>query len=332
LPGVEGQMLDFEETIRFLRENALTNMISQSGMLMMEQVSPQIIDLNSTLSDIEVVTSQAFSLSAYDPITDETFHWSVSNKMKKRWVTVDHETFQVTLSLTQENLEPLIASWETDLGDGRFLSDLPAWADVVDMWQDGQEIHATVHHSPTSYLVAPGENLVSISSKVGIPMWYILEANPRLTYSNLQTGMNLKIPSRNILMPLPVVPDKRIIVDISEQQMQVFENGIVIHTFPASTGVADSPTMTGIFQIQTHEINAFASNWDLYMPHFMGIYEAWPGFMNGIHGLPLLANGHRLWASTLGSPASYGCIILDLEAAESIYEWAEDGVVVEITH
>ena len=163
-------------------------------------------------------------------------------------------------------------------------------------------------------------------------MWYILEANPGLTYSNLQTGMNLKIPSRNILMPLPVAPDKRIIVDISEQQMQVFENGIVIHTYPVSTGVADSPTMTGIFQIQTHEINAFASNWDLYMPHFMGIYEAWPGFTNGIHGLPLLANGHRLWASTLGSPASYGCIILDIEAAESIYEWAEDGVVVEIIH
>ena len=81
-----------------------------------------------------MVTSQAFSLSAYDPITDETFHWSVSNSMKKSWLTVDHETFQVTLSLTQENLEPLFASWETDLGNGRFLSELPAWADLVDMW------------------------------------------------------------------------------------------------------------------------------------------------------------------------------------------------------
>jgi hypothetical protein len=89
--------------------------------------------------------------------------------------------------------------------------------------------------------------------------------------------------------------------------------------------------MTGVFQIQTHEINAYASNWDLYMPHFMGIYEAWPGFMNGIHGLPLLSNGQRLWASTLGSPASYGCIILDLGAAEDLFYWADPGVVVEIT-
>ena len=52
--------------------------------------------------------------------------------------------------------------------------------------------------------------------------------------------------------------------------------------------------------------------------------------MNGIHGLPLLSNGHRLWASNLGTPASYGCIILDLDEAEELYYWADEGVVVEI--
>jgi lipoprotein-anchoring transpeptidase ErfK/SrfK len=66
------------------------------------------------------------------------------------------------------------------------------------------------------------------------------------------------------------------------------------------------------------------------MPHFLGIYEAWPGFMNGIHGLPTLSNGVRLWESILGRPASFGCIILDLQAAQDLYFWAEDGVVVEI--
>jgi lipoprotein-anchoring transpeptidase ErfK/SrfK len=126
------------------------------------------------------------------------------------------------------------------------------------------------------------------------------------------------------------VENKRIVVDISEQSMTVYEDGEIRNTYIVSTGVSNSPTMAGIFQVQTHELNAYASNWDLYMPHFMGIYEAWPGFMNGIHGLPLLSSGQRLWASTLGSPASYGCIILDLAAAEDLYTWAEAGVVVEI--
>jgi lipoprotein-anchoring transpeptidase ErfK/SrfK len=44
----------------------------------------------------------------------------------------------------------------------------------------------------------------------------------------------------------------------------------------------------------------------------------------------MLSNGVRLWESVLGSPASYGCVVLDLEAAEHLFTWAEDGVVVEI--
>ena len=63
---------------------------------------------------------------------------------------------------------------------------------------------------------------------------------------------------------------------------------------------------------------------------FRSIYHATPNLLNGIHGLPLLSSGARLWANVLGQPASYGCVILDLEAAEHLYGWAEDGVVVEI--
>ncbi len=41
--------------------------------------------------------------------------------------------------------------------------------------------------------------------------------------------------------------------------------------------------MPGVFQVYSHELNAYASKWDLSMPHFLGIYEAAPGFTNGIH-------------------------------------------------
>ncbi len=62
----------------------------------------------------------------------------------------------------------------------------------------------------------------------------------------------------------------------------------------------------------------------------LGIYDALPGFTNGIHGRPLPSNGVRLWGNMQGRPASVGCTILDLDAAEKIYNWADDGVVVEI--
>ena len=76
--------------------------------------------------------------------------------------------------------------------------------------------------------------------------------------------------------------------------------------------------------------NAYGARWDLWMPNWLSIYEAAPGFFNGIHGLPMLHSGVRLWGSALGHPASYGCIILGLQQAADVYNWAENGVVVEI--
>ncbi|MDY0019686.1 MAG: L,D-transpeptidase [Anaerolineae bacterium] len=66
------------------------------------------------------------------------------------------------------------------------------------------------------------------------------------------------------------------------------------------------------------------------MPYFMGIYPAGGTVYNGIHELPILSSGQRLWEGTLGSPASFGCIILGIPQAETLYAWAEIGVVVVI--
>jgi lipoprotein-anchoring transpeptidase ErfK/SrfK len=132
------------------------------------------------------------------------------------------------------------------------------------------------------------------------------------------------------MLLLPVVTKKRIVISITEQRLWTCEDGALRSEHIVSTGFARSPTLPGLFQVLSHVENAYASRWGLWMPHFLGIYDALPGFTNGIHGLPLRSNGVRLWGSVLGRPASYGCIILDLEAAEDVYAWADDGVVVEI--
>jgi len=297
-----------------------------------EPVQPEISDLSPVLDEIEAVVSQELTLRAYDPILNETLTWTVPEEVKRHWVSVDSETFEVGLAISDEDIEALLDNWETGLGEGRTFAGLPSLSDIQQAWSDGEALQVEIYHKPTTYQVGHGQSLWAISLELGMPMWRIMDANPGLTANNISAGMSLTIPSKNDLLPLPVVKNKRILIDISEQRMTVYENGQVRNTYLVSTGVSDSPTMAGIFQIQTHEINAYASNWDLYMPHFMGIYEAWPGFMNGIHGLPLLSGGGRLWASSLGSPASYGCIILDLAAAEDLYHWADPGVVVEITH
>jgi LysM repeat protein len=328
--GTDGQSLNIEATLDDLYANAYTIILTQSATLQMEGVSPVVSDLSPLLDEVDSAVARELQVSAYDPITDEHFNWSVPVEVKREWVQVDPDTNTVSLVFDSDLAAGLLDIWESELGDGRTFEQNPGLEDILTGWETGETQTLIVHHAPTTYRVSAGESLWGISLKLGMPMWRIMNANEGLTTSNLETGMVLTIPSKNDLLPLPVVPNKRIVIDISNQQMTVFEDGQLIHTYVVSTGVSNSPTMAGIFQIQTHEINAYASNWDLYMPHFMGIYEAWPDFMNGIHGLPLLSNGQRLWASTLGSPASYGCIILDLAAAEDLYTWADPGVVVEI--
>lgn len=330
LPGMDGQSVDIDASINNLAENAFKILLTGSSVLHLQTVPPTVIDLSPLIDQIETLIAQEMRLIAYDPITDQTFEWTVPLELKTSWVVLDPEANQIDLSINQDDLEDLLLAWTNDLGEGRSFDPEFDLNLLIESWHKGETSFVTIYHQPTTYLVSQGESLWSISLKLGIPMWYIMEVNPSLTINTLAAGMNLNIPSKNVLLPLPVVPNKRILIDISEQRMTVYEHGQIRNTHIISTGVADSPTMAGIFQVQTHEINAYASNWDLYMPHFLGIYEAWPGFMNGIHGLPLLSSGNRLWASNLGTPASYGCIILDLAAAEDLYYWADPGVVVEI--
>ncbi|MCI0553726.1 MAG: L,D-transpeptidase [Anaerolineae bacterium] len=121
---------------------------------------------------------------------------------------------------------------------------------------------------------------------------------------------------------------KYILVDISEQHMYVFESDALTYSFVASTGIKNS-TRVGTFQVQTKLPNAYASTWSLWMPNWLGIYYS-SGLENGIHALPILSNGATLWAGFLGSPVSYGCVVLGTYESQLLYDWAELGTPVEI--
>lgn len=142
----------------------------------------------------------------------------------------------------------------------------------------------------------------------------------------------MTIPSPDELLPLPPVQGKRIQVSLSEQRVRVFEAGTLKWDWPASTGIDSSPTSPGIFQVQSHQEEAYASLWDLWMPWFVGIYRPAPGvdFMNGFHGFPRRGDRQLLWTGDLGRRVTYGCILLNTENAQLLYGWAQAGVVVEI--
>jgi len=122
--------------------------------------------------------------------------------------------------------------------------------------------------------------------------------------------------------------NKRILVDISEQYMYVYEGDVLVNSFVASTGM-NNATRAGSFSVLEKIPNAYGATWDIWMPNWLGIY--WAGSMqNGIHALPVLSNGLTLWEGYLGVPISYGCVVLGGYEAQWLYDWADVGTPVEI--
>ncbi len=158
----------------------------------------------------------------------------------------------------------------------------------------------------------------------------VAEANRDIDVDKLFVGQQIRIPSQDVLTPNMPVVGKRIVVSLAEQRTRVYENGQLLWDWPVSTGMKDSPTHAGTFQVLAKYEEAYASQWDLWMPYFIAVYPAGGGVENGFHELPILASGNRLWEGSLGHPASFGCIILGIPAAETLYNWAEVGVTVVI--
>ncbi len=121
---------------------------------------------------------------------------------------------------------------------------------------------------------------------------------------------------------------KHILISISEQHLYAYENGKLVNSFMASTGMGNS-TRIGTFSVLDKIPNAYGATWNIWMPDWLGIY--WAGVLeNGIHALPILPGGARLWAGYLGTPISFGCVVLGVNDAYWLYNWADIGTPVEI--
>ena len=331
IPGQNGSNLDIERTMAGLAAQQPEKVLASGSLQVVTQpVAPRVNDLTPVLSRLRSMLDRPLTLQAYDPITDERLEWSVPREELSGWVLVEPVGDDFTLRLDEQRLNAYLEEWKLTLGAEKTLEPFSPPGDLAGRWQNGQPITVMVRHNPTTYTVQPGDTLSRIAYQSGMPYWKIQQANPAIDANHLSAGQVLTIPSKNDMLTLPVVTGKRIVVSIRQQRMWTYQDGAVHREYVVSTGIDRSPTNPGIYQIRTHELNAYASAWDLYMPHFMGIYEGWPGFMNGIHGLPTLSSGQRLWAGYLGKPISYGCIVLGLQDAEELYQWAEEGVIVEI--
>jgi lipoprotein-anchoring transpeptidase ErfK/SrfK len=338
VPPVPGRRLDVEATVAVLPH---TVGVGGEGLVMeilTRQVEPAIGSPGPVQAQAESFLARPFTLVADDPLTNFHAVWTVEPEAVAAWLIArpvepagDRGNARLVLTVWEEavraHLEGLIVQ-----SDGEVALDIGGTLPAVKAAVEAGEDHATValKHPQHTYIVQPGDTLMSVARAHGFPVWRLTEANSGIEPGELRPGQQIVIPSVDVLFPLPLVTGQRIVVDISDQRLYAYEGHTLVYDFTASTGIASSPTLTGTFQVLSKEEEAYASSWDLWMPHFIGIYRSGPDFTNGIHALPTLSSGARLWEGHLGRPVSYGCVVIGLDEAAALYEWVRLGTLVVI--
>lgn len=335
VPPQTGRELDVAATMSQLTDNPALVLTEGRLPLVVVLLEPQVVDTSAVAEAANRLLATPLTLRLFDPISNELAERLVSPEVWSGWLSLeigDASTGQFNWRVEQGRAQPFIDELANTLGSGRTLNEGEVTAALNGAIGDGTgSALVRIYHDERSHVVQPGETLSSIGRDYGIPYPWIQQANPE-SAGGLYPGQALAIPSPDALLPLPVVPGKRIVVSIAQQRVLVYENGALKWDWPASTGIDRSPTAPGVFQIQSHEPNAYATIWDLWMPSFMGVYRPVPtsDFMNGFHGFPTRSGSNLLWTGDLGHKVTYGCILLSSDNAAALYDWAEEGVIVEI--
>ncbi len=341
--GQNGRMLDTSLTMDTL-QNKTVDVVQQGRIdLTMSVIPPQQVDPEPYLKAATKFVNQPFTLNGYDPFTDKTTTWTTTKESLASWLEVGEDglilrdaSYAAFLNAQIQSLNPPTAT-ETRYLDPRETQDKMNKA----INDQAASVMLRVRYRDTRYTVESGDRAYYISRKTGIPFYLIQEANPGRNLDVLSPGDILNLPSKDKAVPLDPVPNKRIVVDLDTQSMKAFENGQEKFSWLISSGMDAYPTSPGIYQILTHNDEAAGGSftlcndsglncgsWTMYW--FMGMYEVVPGLMNGFHGAVLLPNGNLLGGGSVGSEYTFGCVMAENNNAKMLYDWADEGTVVEI--
>ncbi len=339
VPGVDGRQLDVADTLDTLLNEPVKPVNERQLALWVDPVVPTVADATPLLESASALLAQPFELRGYDPFFDTTTVWTTTPDVFASWL----EAGEDGLTLREDTFAPFVLAQNSTLD----ANDPPRYLDATETMDFVREAvvagqnYATlrVRQHDTTYSVVSGDSAYRAARKNGLPYYLFEAANTERDLNVLAIGDQLNVPSRDPMVPLPPIPNKRIIVDLDRQLMVAYENGNEHFRWAISSGVDSAPTSPGIFQILDHYDVAYGSSytlcnaegcgqWEMYW--FMGIYEVVPGLMNGFHGAVLLPNGAYLGGGSVGSQYTFGCVMSQDDQARMLYDWAEEGTIVEI--
>ena len=182
------------------------------------------------------------------------------------------------------------------------------------------------------YVVKSGEILSQIGLKLGINWRAFVDVNDIPNPNSIYAGMVLQIPTAaeaakyGPLIPAVVAPGARVgvgrefVVVLGTQRAYAYEDGVLKHTAVISSGLPDTPTVTGDFKIRLKVRSQTMSGFDYRLENVEWVMYFYSGY--AFHG--------TWWHNNFGRPMSRGCVNMTIADAKWFYEFGEIGTPVYV--
>jgi LysM repeat protein len=187
--------------------------------------------------------------------------------------------------------------------------------------------------SSVTHIVQPGETLLRLSEVYGVSWLQIAQANGITDADRVLPGVALIIPGADVLpdaahsfVTAPAAPEARIgtgreiIVDLSDQRIYAYEDGVLMRSVIVSTGLPATPTVQGSFTIQRKYVAQTMTGPGYYLPDVPYVAYFYAGY--ALHG--------TYWHENFGQPMSHGCVNLPTPEAEWFYHFADYGTPIHV--
>jgi LysM repeat protein len=184
-----------------------------------------------------------------------------------------------------------------------------------------------------TYVVQPGDTLVSIAARHGTTVAALMAANGLANANFIYVGQRLVIPGGTgapgqpapTPVPAPTAPPyygaRWIDVNLSMQTLTAYSGQSPVFQTLVSTGLPGTPTVVGTFRIYAKYTATLMTGPGYYLPNVPWVMYFHRGY--SLHG--------TYWHSNFGQPMSHGCVNLSVADAQWLFNWADVGTPV-VTH
>jgi LysM repeat protein len=179
-----------------------------------------------------------------------------------------------------------------------------------------------VEPAPNTYTVQPGEHLAQIARRFNVNWTTIAQANNLTDANQIFAGQTLNIPGSDFVADLgiveaPALPvydappptlyvGKQVVVDLSDQRLFAYDNGVLVRAVTVSTGLPGTPTVLGDYNVYVKYPAQTMSGPGYYLPDVPDVMYFYQGY--ALHG--------TYWHNNFGQPMSHGCVNMPTEESD----------------